>query len=300
MENPLDPRTDIKNTYVYDDSGACIQVEQYRYGALYSREQFEYTNGLLTKNSWEDFYQMRSNNGYFTYQYDTNGILIREDSYIDGILSYYILHELSEENRIEKKYLPDGTLTRTSVYNSEGALIRTSGDSEDTEYVYNANGLLIRFRNHEQTVEYEYDTNEQLVKCTIKNDDTAVIWFDFVYDEKQACTAISAQNVVGDIQLTVEKKDNQSIVISPSGTVYFEITNRTSSYTGMDSVGDTIISYTFYPTGALHFYEESEYTEEYRTDPKDGKVHILYGWEYIRKKTFSPTGELLKSIGYDE
>lgn len=106
--------------YTYDDQGHSLGVSLYINDIPVSSTQYTWENGLRTSVTNIMAAQGMTQRAIMTY--DSNGRLLRQDSYTADTLNSYSIYTTGEDGRITAMtaYQPDGTMLYTNTYSWEG------------------------------------------------------------------------------------------------------------------------------------------------------------------------------------
>ena len=152
--------------YTYDEQGHNLGMTMFIDGELVSSTEYVWNNGLRTAVTTKMAAQNMTQKVLMTY--DSNGLLLRQDSYSADSLSSYSLYAYDENGRVKSMttYLPDGTLYTVSTHSWEGntqtivtadaqgaamqTAVLTYDDARNllTHSVYNALGDLVSKETH--------------------------------------------------------------------------------------------------------------------------------------------------------
>ena len=107
--------------YTYDEQGNSLGVFQYLNDKLVSATEYTWENSLRTSVTTTMATQGISQR--ITMTYDSNGHLLRHDSYTADTLNSYSIYATGEDGRIcsVTAYQPDGTLLYTSTCTWDGS-----------------------------------------------------------------------------------------------------------------------------------------------------------------------------------
>lgn len=131
--------------YAYDDQGGLIGYYAYTGDTLISSTEYTLEDGLRTSITQKMTGQAMEHRTTLTY--DDNGVLTRQDNYLNGTLLDYCVYTLGADGKptAMSTYLADGTLSRTVSYTyEEDTVITVADDGSRTEQVYDAHGGLLR------------------------------------------------------------------------------------------------------------------------------------------------------------
>lgn len=139
--------------YTYDDWGNTLGTYAYTDGVLMSATEYTWGNGLrvsVTAGAPTQNYERRTE-----YTYDENGVLFRQDLYINGELSTYTVCASD----------PEGKLTESRSYDLDGELLSiityTYDGTNETRVTTDAHGDLL------QTQELSYDEAGNLLQSGV-------------------------------------------------------------------------------------------------------------------------------------
>jgi len=192
MEN----KSEIIRTYYTPLS--MYKVEQ-------NTEDFEYLQAIETYNEEGDllssikYYPDGRENEVITNEFNEEGLLKKEQqlNHDTGVIcrSEYEYNNLSNQV-IENEYYGDDHICRiNSIVNEKGDPLKIKQYQEEQlvseeSFSYNDAGEIVRhiikdtFENTEEKISYEYKDNTQLLKETVKKDDSIVSKEKYVYDEQ--------------------------------------------------------------------------------------------------------------------
>lgn len=178
IEYGYDGRLLRYNTYEYDADGNEIKVFRYDRDGKFEggtvREYDENGNRTLLETYFNGDESTPYSRYEFEYIYDTDGKLLKEMQYSDGVGRLLAEYEYDAAGNLTKKITYDGAGNVYSVseyeYDKNGNQIKISGDSYVySEWEYDDDGNMLMYieyvigRKHE----YEYDENGHMTRETL-------------------------------------------------------------------------------------------------------------------------------------
>ncbi|MBR6695630.1 MAG: protein kinase [Oscillospiraceae bacterium] len=178
-------------SYKYDANGNRVKEDTYKGGSVYLNNNVipEYDlNGNKAKEKYlrED----GTLDYYYTYEYDSDGNLIKESCYFGNGMLDHVYEYDSNGNKIkENRYFGNGTLNDVYEYDSNGNKIKESRYYSDGTlnyyliYEYDSDGNKIKESSYNEEgafiyyCTYEYDLNGNKIKQSYYDSDGTLDWY---------------------------------------------------------------------------------------------------------------------------
>ncbi len=256
----------LEHQILYDIDGSRLEETSYSNGSISQSYIYDENEKLISK---------QIDNEIYTYDYDTNGMLVKEHYIVDGSEVETTIHSYNEK----------GQKIETTYYNSKG---EKKGYWE--VFIYDKRGDLVKEEHYSyygekvSYNEYVYDNNHNLTSNIYYYDGEAVHHHTYTYDSDNrelSYSFISFGEIVEQQKCIYDKNGNQMF------TEFYDRISESFTYNDyqFDENGNLVETINYNDSHnenyrITYIYDKSgNKTEEKKTN-SDDEVEYYYQWQY--------------------